>query len=364
MASIDKNNYISKPICINEISLDRFGNILQHKSANKCYLFEKFINQDIFYINLKSHKILYEGRTTEMELNLRRNILKNLLIPGYTLKKSLCGAEFYCSSGILRKFALSHLQHYFINVWCIKLDGVIVMVDSDTLEVKNSSENDDITLSSNDNKTILKQNEYDLKKLHYDKILKYAAFFKKNYTDNKKVFIDGIYAWKQYRRVYITELNCPTTLNERNSIKIAYNSIIHCVDEKTDKPVLIKTKPSYISEENFIWRLNQVSKMYMETILLDSEKIVIGECDKNLVIHHTTIKTPKEIFEKIDLNEKNLFLNLSFVLNKIKSAFEAKSSKPVKCVNVVKSNVRDRYHVSCYADIPNNEACIKVFDNF
>ncbi|CEF65412.1 Hypothetical protein SRAE_2000009200 [Strongyloides ratti] len=358
------NKYISKPICIGEFSLDRNGNVLQNKIENKCYLYEKFINQDTFFINLKSHKILFEDKTIDMELNLRRNILNNLKISTSTLDKSLCNAEFYCSSGILTKFATSHLHHSLINVWCIKIDNVIVMVDSNTLEKKRSFANDNITLSTTDSEIASEQNKSFISKLRYDRILKYAAFLKRNCIDNKKVFIDGIHVWKQYRRVYVSELQCPSGSGEDKSIKIAYNSIIHCVDKKTDNPVIIKIRPSHINEEDFIWKLNQLSKMYMQTILLNSNKIVIGECDKDSVIHQTKIKTPKEIFDKYSLNERNLYFHLWFVLDRIKKAFENESNVPIKCVNIVKWNMNDRYNVNCYADIPASEACLKVFDNF
>uniref|UniRef100_A0A0K0DVX6 Decapping nuclease n=1 Tax=Strongyloides stercoralis TaxID=6248 RepID=A0A0K0DVX6_STRER len=355
------NKYLLQPKCIGEVSLDKNGNALKDKTANKYYFYERFINQDILYINLRSSQLLYEEKSKEMEINLRKSILNYLKIPGYTLKESLHGAEFYCSSGILMKFAASHIQHKAISVSCIKLEDVIIMIDSNRSEQSQEISKKNIVFSSSETEKDLEENNRIVKNYGCENILKFSAFVKKSSIDGKPMFIDEISAWKQYRRVYVTELKNPDL---SSSFRIAYNSIVHCVDEKTNKIVLIKTRPSSIDENDFIWKSNQLSKMFLETILLDCEKIVVGEWDKDSVIHRITIKSPADILTNYKLEEKFLYKNLYLVLKMIKYAFETKENNQVKYVNITKRNVHDKYHVKCYDTIPEDELRIKIFNDF
>uniref|UniRef100_A0A0N5BTJ7 Decapping nuclease n=1 Tax=Strongyloides papillosus TaxID=174720 RepID=A0A0N5BTJ7_STREA len=363
MASSKLKEYISKPRCIGEFSSDRDGNILKNKTENKCYLYEKFTDQDMMCLNLKSSQIEFEDKTKEMEANLRRSILKKLIIPGFTLKKSLSGADFYCSSGILTKFATSHLQHKTINVACIKIDGVIIMVDIKEPERKRTLV-DNLQFTSSDSSSADESEKVDpvVKDFRCENTLKYVAFLKRNSTNGKPIYKEGVKAWKQYRRAYVTKIMDPD--NEGEPLKIAYNSIIHCVDEDTDKPVIVKTRPSYIDDDDFIWRSNVASKMYMESILLNSDKVAVGERDKNSIVHRTKIGKPSEVLQKSSLDEQTLCKNLCFVLNKIKNAFEIDENDCVKYVNVMKWCVTDKYHIKCYGEIPKDELCIRVFGDF
>uniref|UniRef100_A0A0N5C2P1 Decapping nuclease n=1 Tax=Strongyloides papillosus TaxID=174720 RepID=A0A0N5C2P1_STREA len=459
------NNYISKPKCIAEISLNKDGSILEQKAANKSYFIDKFINQDTFYINLKSPLLLYEDKTKEMEISSRRNILQSIKRSDSTLKDSLYGAEIYCSSGILKKFATSHLQNGIVDVWCVKIDGVIIMVEDSTSEARQQSTMGNVEHSSTDFKSprevshyshrsysfernlkfayshrsysfernlkfaaFLKENlvidkapfvecirawkQYrrvyiaDLKNPHdpndkrslrvaynsiihcvdkandkpvvittrpssyshrsysFERNLKFAAFLKENLVIDKAPFVECIRAWKQYRRVYIADLKNPHDPNDKRSLRVAYNSIIHCVDKANDKPVVITTRPSSIEGINFVWRSDQLLKTYMQSILLDSDKVVIGECDKNHVVRSISLKNTEGLFRNSDFDEKTPYENLWYVISQIQRAFETDGEKTIKCLHLIKWNGDDKFRAKRFYNIPEDKACVGVFEDF
>uniref|UniRef100_A0A0K0G003 Decapping nuclease n=1 Tax=Strongyloides venezuelensis TaxID=75913 RepID=A0A0K0G003_STRVS len=358
------NDYISKPKYIAEISLDKSGNVLNEKAANKCYFTDRFINQDIFYINLKSPLLSYEDRTKEMEINSRRNILQSIKRSNCTLKDSLYGAEIYCSSGVLKKFATSHLQNNIVDVWCTKIDGVIIMVEDRPSEIGQQSTNGNVKHSGSDFKSSRQRSQCFQRSYSFERNLKFAAFLKENPLIDKAPFVECNQAWKQYRRVYIADLKNPHNPNDKKSLRVAYNSIIHCVDKNKDKPVVITTRPSSIEGINFVWRSDHISKLYMQSILLDSDQVVVGEWDKNHVIRRIRVKSTQELFRNNNFKEKTLYENLWYVINQIQRAFENDGEKRIKCLHLVKRNGDDKFHAKCFSNIPKHEACVGVFEDF
>uniref|UniRef100_A0A0N5C2N9 Decapping nuclease n=1 Tax=Strongyloides papillosus TaxID=174720 RepID=A0A0N5C2N9_STREA len=358
------NDHISKPKCIAEISLDKDGNVLKHKRANKCYFMGRFINQDLFYINLKSSLLSYEDRTKEMTENSRKNILQSIKKSNCTLKDSLHGAEIYCSGGILKKFATSHLQHDIIDVWCTKIDGVIIMVEGYPSETGQQNTMDNVGHSTTDFKSPREISHYSQRIYGFERNLKFVAFLKKSSVTDKASFLECIQAWKQYRRVYIADLKNPHDPNAKRSLRVAYNSIIHCVDKANDKPVVVTTRPSSIEEVNFVWRPIFLQRLYMTSILLGSDKIVIGEWDKNHVVRRIKVKSPEELFRGSHFDERIPYENLWHVINQIKDVFETDREKSVKCLHLVKLSEHDSFHVECFSNVPTDKTCIGVFKDF
>uniref|UniRef100_A0A0K0EZG0 Decapping nuclease n=1 Tax=Strongyloides venezuelensis TaxID=75913 RepID=A0A0K0EZG0_STRVS len=351
MCSSKLQKYISIPKCIGEFSSDKYGNLLNNKTENKCYLREEVIKQDILCLDLKSSQIQFEDITETVKLNFRKNILKNLIVPGCTLKESLTGAEFYCSSGILKKFATSQFPQSSIHVGCIKIEDVIVMVDSRLPDEYQKSLLGEFQFSiSNHIQPELRRKPPPRKREQEKYLNTLIAFLKKNSITGEQVFKEGVKDWKQYRRAYVTEIIDPD--NEGEPLKIAYNSIIQCVDEETDKPVTVKIRPSYYEDDNSNFNQTVISKIYLNSILHENNKVIIGKIDANKIVNRIKLIKSNELLEKFSIDERTLYKNLCCVLNKIKHAFDIDKDNCVKYVHVFKTPYTDKFHVRCCGAIP------------
>uniref|UniRef100_A0A0N4ZH86 Decapping nuclease n=1 Tax=Parastrongyloides trichosuri TaxID=131310 RepID=A0A0N4ZH86_PARTI len=412
---------INKPKEIGRFSIDKNGELLPDGDQNKRFLYKKFLNQNLFQLNINSNLISYEERTREMELNTRRSILKALKKSGRSLKEELYGSDFYCSSGILTKFATSSIGNVYVDVWCKMIDGVIVMVDSDTFEWAEKEKkikeekifNEDNILSSDedsDKEEVKKEKIFNMdnilssdedsdkeevkkeKKIEKEKIfnvgkilssdedsgkeevqrerrsfagfaslLKFQLFFQKDSKTSQCCIEEGVKAWKQYRRVYFTDIN---DLEGNHSIRVTYNSIIHCVDEADDRPVLMRTIPAFINEDEFEWSPEIASRLYMQSFFTNSRKIIIGEKDRNGIIHISNLKSIKECLKKPKIDTQILHKNLQLIFKNIKEAFEVrKDGSQTNYVRLYKPSKSTGFNVTCFSFPPDNELSIKVFDD-